>query len=206
MVPDLCKSPGGFISSGPDPACHFFRCHFGPDIAKIIELFSRVGFSFPRLVSNREGLTLEHPVHHFIKTLFDEVIAALGHRIHRVFLADGKTFYLDDIAGIHGGFHVVTGDTVFSFVVIDRKIGATGTGILGTARMKVDGGHRCTFEQAGRVDPGRDKRDQKFALPVQYFRGQFVFPAAGKDRGLGKMSPDIIFGPAGIIVVLFPKE
>jgi hypothetical protein len=72
--------------------------------------------------------------------------------------------------------------------------------------MKVDGGHGSAFEQTGRIDPGRDKRDQEFAFPVQYFRGQFIFSAAGKDRGLRETGPDEFLGPGGIFIVLFAKE
>lgn len=85
------------------------------------------------------------------------MIAMLGDGIHGILRPDGKPFYLDDTAGIHGGFHVVTGDAVFLFIIIDRKISATGAGVFGAPRMKIDRGHGSAFEQAGRVDPGRDK-------------------------------------------------
>ncbi len=206
MVPDLCKSPGRFIRCSPDPSIHFGWRHVRTDMAKIIELLSRVRFSFPRLVSNREGLAFQDAIHHFIKTLFYQVITALRYRIDRVSGADGETFYLDNMTGIHSRFHMMTGDAVFFFVVIKGKVGAAGAGVFRTARMKINRGYRGTFQQTGRVDPGRYKRDQEFAFPVQDFGGQFVFAAAGKNRGLWKMGPDILLSPGGIFIILFPKE
>lgn len=153
MVPDLCKSPGSFIGRCFDPARYFFGRHIRPYMAKIIELLSRIRFSFPRLVSNREGFASQYPVHHFIKAFFNEMVAALGHGIHGVFRLDGKTFYLDDTAGIHSSLHVVTGDAVLLFIIVNSKVGTTGTGIFGAARVEIDGRDRSAFEQAGRVDP-----------------------------------------------------
>lgn len=154
MVPDLCKSPGRFIGCCLDSSFNFFFSHVWPDMAKIIQLFPCVRFSFPPIVSNWQGLTSQQLFHHFIKTFFNQVITMLGDTVHRIRSGQRKTFYLDDIAGVNGCVHMVAGDAIFLFPVIYGKIGTAGSRIFGAAGVKINGGDGGVIEQRGWVNPG----------------------------------------------------